>query len=163
MDSLTFVPRSNTPRQAGAVTVEFALVAIFLMLIVAGIIEFGRAFWYLDAMTKATRDGARYLSTVPSSQLGSVGVPTAEALVVAEVNDAGLIPQLATANVNVSCVPGGCQDVTAGNGTAPVYVTVAISGYPITIGGMIPFFAPGSEPVSYTRSLAPSTTMRYME
>ncbi len=164
MRTLNPVRSGDATTQRGVAAVEFALVLIFLLLVVAGIIEFGRAFWYLDAMTRATRDGARYLSSVQANQIGSVGVPTAQALVVSEANASWLSPPLTTGQVSVTCNPGSCQDVTAGSGVKPVYVTVAITGYAITVGGMIPFFSPAyNGSASYTGVLAPSTTMRYME
>ena len=46
----------------GVAAVEFALLLFLLLILVAGIVEFGRAFWYYDALAKATRDGARFLS-----------------------------------------------------------------------------------------------------
>lgn len=143
----------------GVAAVEFAFVIIFLLIIVAGIIEFGRAFWYYNALDKATRDGARYMSTVPKEQIASTGVPAAQDLVVAEANAAALLPAITAANVTVTCLPSACTD-----GTAPTDVTVAISGYNITIGGLIPFFMPeGGGTTSYTRTLSPYTTMRYMK
>jgi len=42
----------------GAAVVEFAIVLTLMLLITAGIFEFGRAFEYYDALAKATRDGA---------------------------------------------------------------------------------------------------------
>lgn len=142
---------------------EFAFVIIFMLIIVAGIIEFGRAFWYYNALTKATRDGARYMSTVPRDQILSVGVPAAQNLVVAEANAAALSPGITLANVIVTCQPSACQDVPLSGGTPPTDVTVAISGYNITIGGLIPFFMPEGGVTSYTRTLSPYTTMRYMQ
>lgn len=46
--------------QRGAVAVEFALVAaLFLLMLLLGIIELGRAFFYMNATAEATRLGAR--------------------------------------------------------------------------------------------------------
>jgi hypothetical protein len=46
--------------QRGAVAVEFALVAwLFLLTLLFGIIELGRAFFYMNATAEATRLGAR--------------------------------------------------------------------------------------------------------
>lgn len=46
--------------QRGAVAVEFALVAwLFLLMLLFGIIELGRAFFYMNATAEATRLGAR--------------------------------------------------------------------------------------------------------
>jgi Flp pilus assembly protein TadG len=150
---------SNLKRaqQRGVAAVEFAFVLIFMLMIVAGIIEFGRAFWYYNALDKATRDGARYMSTVPKDQLIS-GVSTAQDLVVGAANTAALRPAIIRTNVTVTCLPNACS-----NGTAPTDVTVAITGYNITIGGLIPFFLPQGGTTTYTRTLSPYTTMRYMK
>jgi Flp pilus assembly protein TadG len=44
----------------GAVAVEFALVtALFLLVLLVGIIELGRVFYYMNATAEATRLGAR--------------------------------------------------------------------------------------------------------
>lgn len=46
--------------QHGAAAVEFALVAaLFMLMLLVGIIELGRAFFYLNATAEATRLGAR--------------------------------------------------------------------------------------------------------
>lgn len=53
--------RPLAPRtQRGAVAVEFALVSgLFLLTLLVGIIEVGRAFFYMNAAAEATRHGAR--------------------------------------------------------------------------------------------------------
>lgn len=145
-------------QQRGIAAVEFAFVIIFLLIIVAGIIEFGRAFWYYNALSKATRDGARYMSTLDNAQIASTGILAAQNLVVAEANAAALSPAITITNVTVTCLPNACTD-----GTSPTDVTVAISRYNITIGGLIPFIMPGGGATSYTRTLSPYTTMRYMK
>lgn len=145
--------------QSGAVVVEFALLLTFLLLIAAGIFEFGRAFWYYDALAKATRDGARYMSMAPKATISSAGVPVARNLVVAAANAASLSPALTSGEVLVTCLPGSCSD-----GTAPVDVEVQISGYVIEIGGIFPFILNSLVATKYTGvSLAPHTTMRYMK
>ena len=143
--------------QRGAAIVEFAIVLSLMLLITAGIFEFGRAFQYYDALAKATRDGARYMSTVPKATINSVGVPAAKALVVAQANAANLSPILTTGDVVVTCTPAACAD-----GAAPpdMHIEVSISGYSINIGGVMPFV---SGTTSYSGvPLAPHTTMRYM-
>ena len=143
----------SSPR--GVAAVEFAIVLSLMLLIVAGIFEFGRAFQYYDALAKATRDGARYMSAAPKATISSVAVSNAQGFVVAASNAANLKPQLTTANVVVTCTPAACAD-----GTAPTDVEVSISGYTITIGGVMPFV---TGTTSYTGvPLGPHTTMRYM-
>src|SRR5947199_7047109 len=89
----------------GAAAVEFALVLTVMLLITAGIFEFGRAFQYYDALAKATRDGARYMSSAAKATISSVAVATAKNLVVAEANAANLSPALTVAEVTVTCMP----------------------------------------------------------
>jgi Flp pilus assembly protein TadG len=145
--------------QRGAAAVEFAIVLSLMLLITAGIFEFGRAFQYYDALAKATRNGARLMSAAPKATISSVAVNNAKTLVVAAANAANLKPMLTNGEVVVTCldlgVPVPCTD-----GTAPQDVEVSISGYTITIGGVMPFV---SGTTSYTGvPLAPHTTMRYM-
>ncbi len=146
-------------RQGGVAAVELAFLLVLLLLIAAGIFEFGRAFWYYNALAKATRDGARALSLAPAANLGSVGVGQVQARVVAVANAANLHPALAAANVEVVCDGSSCAD-----GSAPTQVRVAISGYRIDIGGIFPFFSPATyAPTRFSGvPLAPHTTMRYM-
>jgi len=47
-------------RSEGAATVEFALCLIPLLLVIAGIIDFGDAFYTKQVVTNASRAGARY-------------------------------------------------------------------------------------------------------
>jgi Flp pilus assembly protein TadG len=141
--------------QRGAAVVEFAFVLTLMLLITAGIFEFGRAFQYYDALAKATRNGARLMSAAPKATISSVAVNNAKNLVVASANSANLSPILTTAEVVVTCTPAACAD-----NTAPTDVEVSISGYSINIGGVMPFV---SGTTSYTGvPLAPHTTMRYM-
>ncbi len=143
------------PSSRGAAVVEFAIVLTLMLLITAGIFEFGRAFQYYDALAKATRNGARLMSAAPKATISSVAVTNAKNLVVADANAANLKPLLTAADVVVTCTPAACAD-----GTAPQDVEVSISGYTITIGGVMPFI---SGTTSYTGvPLAPHTTMRYM-
>lgn len=137
---------ATASRQRGAVAVEFALVIVPLLLIVGGTIEFGRVFWYYDALSKATRDGARYLSMV-GFPLDTVSTKT---LVKAEANAAGL-SSFVVGNVNITCDP---------NCTNPVHVTVTAS-YAVRLGEWLPLsYSGGGSGVDLV--LQPQTTMRYM-
>ncbi|PTB20240.1 pilus assembly protein TadG [Trinickia symbiotica] len=50
-------------RARGAAMVEFAIFLVPLIMLAMGVAEFGRAIWQYEALTKSTRDAARYLST----------------------------------------------------------------------------------------------------
>lgn len=145
-------------KSRGAAVVEFALLLVLLLMFVAGIVEFGRAFWYYDALTKATRDGARFLSY--SKEVGAPpAIDTnlknqARAMVSSAVNLAR-VPDFSTANVEVDCSPSNCN--------TPDYITVRIVDYRVTIGGWIPVFLPTGTTTTWSATLSPETTMRYMK
>ena len=152
--------------QRGVAAVEFALVIVFLLILVAGIVEFGRAFWYYDALTKATRDGARMLS-VADRETFATGTFMNDVTnrVVQAANAANVKPPLSTSNVSLTCLDDTFGTVGCGSGVnAPANVRVAITGYTINIGGLIPFLSPtgGASKVYSGVALAPQTTMRYM-
>lgn len=54
--------RPTLKRMRGAAMVEFAIVVVPLLLLALGVAEFGRALYQYEALTKSTRDAARYLS-----------------------------------------------------------------------------------------------------
>ncbi|MBI2307530.1 MAG: pilus assembly protein [Rhodocyclales bacterium] len=151
--------KSGRCGQSGVAAVELAFLLILLMLMAAGTFEFGRAFWYYNALAKATRDGARAMSVAPKATISSVAVGATQTLVVDAANGANVDPLLITANVDVTCDGGACVD-----GTAPADVRVAITGYSIDIGGIFPFFNPSTAGVHSISgvSLTPHTVMRYM-
>lgn len=151
----TKITKLRSP-ESGVAAVEFAILLIPLLLIVAGIIEFGRAFWYYDALVKSTRDGARFLSNTRVSQdvaLDSIKQAQAIAMV-KNAADAANIPDPTTLlDVTVSC------NISC-SANAPTYVTVSVA-YPMTIGGWIPIITPAGE-ARWTGTLSTHTTMRYM-
>ena len=51
-------------RQHGIATVELAIVAPILLLILLGVAEMGRALFQYNTLSKAVRDSARYYSTL---------------------------------------------------------------------------------------------------
>ena len=152
--------RKCSARQHGAVVVEFALILTLLISMVAGIFEFGRAFWYYDALTKATRDGARLMSVSPKATIASAAVGDAKTQVFNAVTDAG-VPGFTTANVEVTCLNAAFNAGPAcADGTAPGGVRVQIIGYTMTIGQFIPFLIGASS--NYAAELSPHTSMVYM-
>ncbi len=153
--------RSKRADQRGGAAVEFALVLTLLVSILAGIYGFGRAFWHYDALTKASRDGARAMSVSPKASITSTGVPAATTLVVAAAAAAG-VQDFSDANVSIVCLQGADFDqvIACADGTAPGAVRVEIIGYTMSVGQYIPFLLGASS--AYEATLAPRTTMRYM-
>lgn len=111
-------------RQAGVAIIEFALVLPFLLLLTFIATEFGRAMYEYHVLTKAVRDGARYISV----ELQNTHINEVRNLIVYGDPDPGgdarpLAPSLTLANV--------ADPVWDVAGTAPVIniVTVRVTGY----------------------------------
>ena len=148
--------------QTGAVAVEMALVIVVLLLMVAGTIGFGRAFWYADALTKATRDSARLFSTWNVSEINSTGVAAAQTIVINSATAANISPSLVIGNVLVECLDSSFSSAGCTDGKAPINIRVSITGFTVSLGSWFPFInTTGS--INYSPvSLSPHTTMRYM-
>jgi hypothetical protein len=113
-------------REDGTQMIEFALVFPVLILLFAGTTELGRLFYTYTTLAKATRAGARYLSTVTDVP----GSTTAGKNVVLCGNAAGcggpgqpakIDPHLETTNIVITPPLTGVVGVK--------YVTVEITGY----------------------------------
>jgi Flp pilus assembly protein TadG len=146
----------------GSALVEFGLVIILLVMIVGAIVEFGRVFWYYDALTKATRDGARLISLAPKETIASSAVGNAQDLAILAAANAGVAPALVRANVAVDCLNATFQIENCVDGSAPVNVRVSIVDFQVTIGGWIPLLLSTGASTNWEPTLAPHTTMRYM-
>lgn len=164
--------RGVKSRERGAAAVEFAIVIGVLLLIVGGVVEFGRVFWHYDALTKATRDGARLMSNGAGMTLHSATAPQVAAeeeamqVVLAEAAAARLSPELTGSQVAIECTYlsgategawGGCHNA-ANDTDVPVHVRVSITGSPQYTVPLAQWFpVPGAN-----IALQPQTTMRYM-
>src|SRR4051794_12755582 len=69
------LPASRAPRR-GEVLVEFAFIAVVLYLLLAGIIEFGRALFAAQVLQQAADSAARELSRTPLPPTGTLTGPT---------------------------------------------------------------------------------------
>jgi Flp pilus assembly protein TadG len=134
----------RTPHsQQGVAAVEMALVLIPLMLLLFGITEFGRALYLYNTIAKATRDGARYLSTQGPGDASEI--TSARCLVVygnTACTGSPLVPGLTTGQVSVCDASAytGCGSTHAsqptGSGVINL-VTVRVTGYAFT--SAVPF------------------------
>ncbi len=57
--------RSFAANESGAAAVELAFLLPMLAVLLAGIVDLGRAVWLHQSATKATRDAVRFLSRAP--------------------------------------------------------------------------------------------------
>lgn len=140
-------PASRRSGLRGAAAIEMAIMLPLLVLIFTGMVEYGRLMWHYDALAKATRDAARYLSNEPdiSAKTGAAKTMVDNAAAAAGVKD------LVTDDVDVACTPN-CQ--------SPQRVTVSIN-YAFTIGDWVPVIGPLSVSVLEVE-LTPHSTMPYM-
>ncbi|MFQ5895076.1 MAG: TadE/TadG family type IV pilus assembly protein [Nitrospinota bacterium] len=131
------------PRRCGGQgLVEFALILPVFLLIALGIMEFARAYWNMQVITNAAREGAR------------VGIltTTTEADVTQKVND-----YLASANMTATATVTVANVGAAAATGAPTTVTVT---YPFAVltGPFLSTFVPGW---GGTINLSQTVTMRH--
>ena len=145
--------KSKTPisnQQHGQSVLEFAMVLPLLLLIVFGIIEFGRAYYQYNTLTKAIRDGARYMS----KHVYSATYETSTKNLVVYGNTFGtgtpILPGLTTARIVLTPVPSG-----ATLASPPDWLTVSVNGYPFN--SLVPSFIPMGNV-----TFSPSIQMRFM-
>jgi Flp pilus assembly protein TadG len=105
--------------ERGSTLVEYSIAATVFVMVVFGVLEFGRALWAHNALSDAARRGARY------AVLHNTGDTTGVKNVVVYGDPNGgtkpLLPQMTTANVVVT----HSGDFSVNEGTA----TVTITGY----------------------------------
>ncbi len=105
-------------RMRGVAAVEFAIVLIPMILLATGVVEFGRAIYQYETLTKGTRDAARYLSLyLPTDS--AYPLAQAQCLVVYGSTTCGtagteLVPGLTTSMVIVcdAAHTTGCSDTS---------------------------------------------------
>jgi Flp pilus assembly protein TadG len=121
--------------QKGTTTVEFAIVASVMFMILFGVIEFGRVMFVGNALAESTRRGARLAAVCP------VGDPMpAQAAILAGADGVSLIDaDLTVANVSIAYldVNGAPVANPAVNLAAIRYVRTSIVNYQQQL--LIPF------------------------
>ena len=137
--------RRALQRNAGQNLVEFAIVAVLLLALVLGIVEFGRVWMTFQVVTNAAREGAR-LAALPTG-FTNAGAVTAK--VNAYLGSAGLDAGLASISVN------GVDGATGTNATVAVSYNVEL----LFLGPIVGLLDSGpSLPGSFT--LTGTSTMR---
>ena len=85
--------------ERGATLVEFSIAATVFLVVVFGVIEFGRALWTHNALSDAARRGARYATLHSAAEIEQVK----NVVVYGNADGSGtpLVPNLTTDNVSV--------------------------------------------------------------
>lgn len=109
----------NQKNRNGQALVEFALALPLVLLLVLGVLEFGRAFQTKIVLTNAAREGAHYFIYDKADIPNFVNTKDA---VVAEAFNSGV--QIQTSEVTVHCYDGATIDDSCPDGsTVEVLVT----------------------------------------
>jgi Flp pilus assembly protein TadG len=119
---------SRRPRERGAAAVEMAIVLPLLLLVIGGLVDFGRAYYYKTVSANAAREGARMVAMGYSTNDATVRVDSA----------VGTLPTGMNSTKSYATCPS-----FANVGTA----TVTITGFNWTVLNVVPSFFGGSVPV----------------
>lgn len=117
----------------GLALVEFVIILPICLMLIMATAEFGRAFLQYNTLSKAVRDGSRYVagkalfgSTGTVSVTPSLATQTKNLVVYGNVLGVGtpLLPDLAVADVAVANAGGGNVSVTANYPYTPIFAFV---------------------------------------
>lgn len=113
----------------GAVTVEFALLLLPLLLAAAGAAEYSRALYQYNTLVKTVRDSARFISQHNPADAASYPAALNDARCLAvygntDCSGTALAPGLSTDMVGITSTAS-----TTGAGTSITLVEVRITGY----------------------------------
>jgi TadE-like protein len=140
--------RDRQSGQSGQSLMEFAIVLPLLLLIAFGIIEFGRAYYQYNTLSKAIRNGARYMSFSPYD---STNISNAQNMVVYGQTSGGSTPVLPGLTPSMISVTPGCPCDPI---NPPQSVTVAVANYPFNS------LVPGI--ISLNVTFSPQVMFRYV-
>ena len=121
----------NRKRQQGTTTVEFAIVGGVFFLLLLGMVEFSRAFFVWNALTEATRRGARVAVVCPKDHSA-----IAKVAVFSNAGGGGVSPVVGGLSTDHVAVRYLAADGSTAGDTE--FVSVAIDGYQHRL--LIPFF-----------------------
>jgi Flp pilus assembly protein TadG len=122
----------------GAVAVEFAIVGTLFLLLIAGITDFGHAYYMQQVITNASQTGARYGITYASNSSGvriapNAINPTIQNYILTKYLTIGELPS----DANPSVTLGGAG-YTAGTKGSGLEVTVTATKTWFMVSGFIP-------------------------
>jgi len=125
-------------RTKGAVAVEFAIIGTLFILLIAGVLDFGHAWYMKQAITNASREGARYGITYQTNSSGvriapSTLMPTIQTYILTKYLANAALP--GDANPTVSLGGAGYTSGTKGDG---LEVTVTATKTWFLVSGFIP-------------------------
>jgi len=126
----------------GASAVEFAMTAIYWVVLIFAVLEFGRVMYMVATTFEAARVAARYAAVCSVSDVN------------AKARAKALLPILQDSNINIAWPAGGCL-VTGGTPSCPP-ITVTISN--VQFNTIIPLVAPVFTLPTAQTSIVPETS-----
>lgn len=126
---LAHSPRSGK-REAGIAAIECALLLPILLVFITFPLFYARYLWHYTVAQKAAQDAARYLSTVPRSEMMSPELSAAAgdlAIEIATREIAELAPDSGITGPKTFCDAENCGDLTPGTAPTTVRVRLAFS------------------------------------
>ena len=144
-----FAKRSFAQRRRGSALVELALAAPLLLLLLAGVLDYGRALCKATAVSNAARIGAQYGSSSPSKAGDAAGIQAAA------INSAPSFSGLTVTSLQSCQCPGGSSVSCAGScGAAKMMTYVQVT---VTANSSAIFSYAG---LPFTGNVAGQATMR---
>ena len=126
--------RHKLHREDGAAAVEFALIVGLLMMLVFGMMEYGLAFWQIQSLRAATREGAR---------VAAVGGDASQVQAAVVNASTGALPA-GFGGITISPA-GGCP--TDGDIDQAVTVTIDNGALPANVQGALSINVPFLPPI----------------
>lgn len=127
--------------ERGAVAVEFALVLPVFILLVLGIVEFGRAFNIQVSLSEAARETARY-AAIHSSDVGYTPAAARSAGIAAAPS-----VHLVAGDINIGYSPGSACATDSNVVVTVTYSAPYMTGLPNMVPGMSPTLTVSSKGV----------------
>lgn len=157
-------PPNRRPRhQGGVAAIELALILLFFMGLLPVVMLFGRALLVYTALQKSTHDAARYLATMPLSQMSDADAAEQGAAFSRQMVRQAMAeswPGMNSGKVNVECVYADDAYSCGNYATAPLQVRIKVSvDMPITfLPDLMRAWLPQLAPIP----LRANATLRYV-
>ena len=116
--------------QGGVAAIELALILLFFMALLPFVLLFGRALLVYTALQKSTHDAARYLATMPLSQMANADAAEQGAVFAREMVRQAMLeswPGMSSGKVNVDCIYNDDFYSCGNYPTAPLQVRIKVS------------------------------------
>ncbi|MEJ0015994.1 MAG: TadE/TadG family type IV pilus assembly protein [Acetobacteraceae bacterium] len=101
--------------RSGVTSVDFALIALPLLLLVFGTVEFGRLLWAREALQMAAIQGARCIGVLQTScaQAGAFDATSAKNYIISAAGAWGIVLTTGSMTVTANATTGPCSGLSS--------------------------------------------------